>query len=323
MSMDTRNTSPAPQHYWRRRWSAMMDELFHQDVPAEQQGQRGVRVRRLSVGPGRIDATVHQRSDGDCDIVVRMTPLDDAQWEALVDLVAGQALYSAQLLAGEIPVEIDRTLERAGISLFPTATDEIAFSCSCHQAQTRPCPAVIAVLDALGEMLNDDPWLLLRLRGRERQVLLRMLRSRRNRVAGVGGEVIDTDASALVYRADAGRTGDESPGLDEQLDDYWGRSREQLDQQHVIAPPLVETALLRRLGPAPFEGGAESQQALAAVYQTVTRNGLALAYAPDPESDLTPGDLADTDDDPDVDDPDVENRSAHGPPPGPSVSSGQ
>ncbi|MEZ4582732.1 MAG: hypothetical protein R3A10_14035 [Caldilineaceae bacterium] len=59
--------------------------------------------------------------------------------------------------------------------------------------------------------------------------------------------------------------------------------------QHHIARPTIELALLRRLGPAPFDSRFDAFDTLAAVYRRVTGAGHALAFAPEPEADAAEG----------------------------------
>ena len=52
-------------------------------------------------------------------VTIKLKPLSDRQWDKVIDALAGQALFAAQLLAGEMPQEIDAVFAAAGCSLFP------------------------------------------------------------------------------------------------------------------------------------------------------------------------------------------------------------
>ncbi len=48
-----------------------------------------------------------------------MLPLTTAQWREVESRLAGQALFRARLLAGEMPAEIEQVFADAGTPLFP------------------------------------------------------------------------------------------------------------------------------------------------------------------------------------------------------------
>ncbi|MEZ4582733.1 MAG: hypothetical protein R3A10_14040 [Caldilineaceae bacterium] len=211
-------------HWWGRRWLQFLQELALVGDAADVAKQlSGTRVRQLEVGPGQIDATVHVRERGDCQVTIKLPVLDDAQWEAVLDALAGQAIFSAQLLAGDMPQDVERLFAKAGARLLPTDAEMPSHTCSCCTSEETLCKPLLATYVAVGEMLNDDPWLLFRLRGRDRQQILRGLRIRRNRLTNVSGETAGTDAGANVYRTDGeGGAAPAPPELAGQLDTFWG-----------------------------------------------------------------------------------------------------
>ncbi|NIM07134.1 MAG: hypothetical protein GTN65_16315, partial [Armatimonadetes bacterium] len=52
-------------------------------------------------------------------VSIQVKALSDAQWEKVIDALASQALFTAQLLAGEMPQDIEEAFAAAGVSLFP------------------------------------------------------------------------------------------------------------------------------------------------------------------------------------------------------------
>ena len=139
-------------------------------------------------------------------------------------------------------------------------------------------------------MLNDDPWLLFRLRGRDRQQLLRDLREQRNRNAVEGGQTAPalqrpsiTDGAAIYHPEAETKPGEETPDqiadLAAQIDRFWGKSKPLREFPHFIAPPAIDLALLRRLGPPLFSTDEEAvSDRLSDVYHMVTEVALSVAY---------------------------------------------
>lgn len=281
--------------WWGRRWLLFMQELgLTADTSNLAQRMTGARVRQLEVAPGSVEATVHLRDRGDCRVSIKLPLLDDAQWEAVLDALAGQAIYSAQLLAGDMPTDIDRVFAKAGAELLPTDVALLSHTCDCCPPDEKLCKPLLAVYAAIGDMLNDDPWLLFRLRGRERQQVLRGLSTRRSRLSSAGSEQVTAEPSAMLHRSgDAGAAPSGAPDLAAEINDFWGSARAQMTFAHHIVRPVVDSALLRQLGPLPFDTRVNAFDALTAVYCRVSEAGLALAFAPEPEDDGGEGDAVD------------------------------
>jgi uncharacterized Zn finger protein len=147
----------------------------------------------------------------------------------------------------------------------------------------------MAVYNALGELLPEDPWLLFRLRGRDQQGLLRSLRTQRNRSENGHSAAAKNETRRNgdngFYRAAAAVEEEISP-LDDQIAGFWGSGKAQHDFRPHILPPTVELALLRRLGPPPLGAAAASTyEDLTTLYRRISQAALDLAYATDNTSE--------------------------------------
>jgi uncharacterized Zn finger protein len=105
-------------------------------------------------------------------VTVAIAAFDEAQWTEVTGSLGGQALYRAALLAGEMPHEIVDLFAAHGLPLFP---DRLDIRCSCPDWSV-PCKHGSAVLYVLAEAFDDDPFLVLAWRGRDRDALLGALR---------------------------------------------------------------------------------------------------------------------------------------------------
>jgi uncharacterized Zn finger protein len=273
---------PDDKQAWSRRWRTWLRTLGLAG------GDRTTsRVRRLEVLHGRVVAQVLERNGQQCDVEIRFAPWSDEEWQRVIDALGSQALFAAQLLAGDLPPDLDRTVAAAGVQLLPVRLDEIEHNCSCHIDKRRVCEHVIAVYAALGELLPEDPWLLFRLRGRDQQGLLRSLRNQRSRAesnqgATPNGKLDDRrNGDTGFYRATAAVEEEIQP-LSDQIAGFWGSGKAQQDFRPHIFSPAVELALLRRLGPPPLGAAAVSTyEALTTLYRRISLAALDLAYAAD------------------------------------------
>ena len=163
-----------------------------------------------------------------------MTPLNNEQWNKVLDELAGRAIFAAQLLAGEMPAEIEDVFTAAGVSLFPDRLTDLRTDCTCPD-YANPCKHVAAVHYILGDRFDEDPFLILRLRGRTQDLILSGLRARRGVDAPVDrGTIIDI--------------GDNVPTLEEELPTFWEMDRDLHGFSVHVSPPIIPLPLLKRLG---------------------------------------------------------------------------
>jgi uncharacterized Zn finger protein len=270
--------------------------------PNDSVGLRGCRVKRLEVTPGLLAAQVQDRELGLCGVEIRVPVLTDEQWQQVTDALSAQALYVAQLLAGNVPPELEQIFGQAGVTLLPVTATELTQQVTTttgvlyNGASARP---LAAVYNQLGEMLTEDPWLLFRLRGRDRQQLLATLHERRNQVAETGATAArmssrpaettarSTDSAFYAYQANGALAGnEETEPLDAHLDDYWGKRKRIEDINHPLVAPQVELALLRRLGPLGQETEAQwAFNRLQELYRRASNAAWDIAFAPESERD--------------------------------------
>jgi uncharacterized Zn finger protein len=176
------------QHGWVERWRGLLGER-DADVRRFNQGrafQRSGRVTAVRVDPGRLVGRVQGSRATPYLVEVMVPQLEEAAWRELLALVAGQVRHAARLLAGQPPEGLEVELAERGVELFPPREDLDA-RCACGEAD-RPCAHVIALWEDLAERLEDDPFTVLRFRGRGRERLLAELAAARRRGGGAHEE---------------------------------------------------------------------------------------------------------------------------------------
>jgi uncharacterized Zn finger protein len=188
---DTGDGAAQHEPTWVERWHALLGGQ-DADVRRFNQGrafQRSGRVSGVRVDPGRVVGQV-QGSRATPYLVEGMIPvLDDGAWRVVLELVGGQVRHAAKLLAGQPPEGLDAELRERGIDLF-ASRDALDARCACGEAD-RPCAHVVALWHELGDRIAEDPFVLLRLRGRGRDRLLAELAAARRRGGGPEQEGID------------------------------------------------------------------------------------------------------------------------------------
>jgi uncharacterized Zn finger protein len=199
------------------------------------------------------DAVVHAEVQGTMpkpySITISFTRFTDKQWDGIFDALSSQALFTAMLLGGEIPKEIETVFAGVQLSLLPATQKEIKTDCSCPD-YANPCKHIAAVYYILAEQFDRDPFLIFTLRGRGREAVLEELRKRRSSV-DTGEEVKDPDPTHSLVHEPQRSIG---PPLAECLDTFWDAG-ETLDNFPIYLhkKPELEAAALKRLGPSRFK----------------------------------------------------------------------
>jgi len=254
------------KNWWATRWIETLERLV--DRGRLQRGRRYARagqVVSLEEKKGGIEAKVQGSRRTPYKVTITVDALTEAQWAQVLDLLADQAAYTAQLLAGEMPPDIEEIFTAAGVSLFPENARQLHTDCSCPD-WANPCKHVAAVHYILGEQFDEDPFLLFRLRGLSQEQLLTELRARRASEAEV-----DLDEEVP----------EEAPlPLPETAAEFWAQPAGPI--KTTVKEPQILYPLLKRLGQPAFLDETLATR-LGPAYQTITKAAIAAAYHQDSE----------------------------------------
>lgn len=234
-----------------KTWAArrLLDAAFRSAGPedfgeGQEYARRGQTVT-VEIAGGLASAMIQGRAERPYSTTLRFRPIPEGVWTAAAESMAGEAIYTARLLAGEVPEHLDAQFAAGGASLVPTATD-IDVSCSCGHSSGW-CKHACCLAAIVADRVDQRPFLVFELRGHRGDGLLDALRSRTGH-SGV------TAVARPVYEAhvpDAPSARGEP--LEECLDRFWDSGTGLRSIQIAIAPPAVTHPLLRRLGPSPFK----------------------------------------------------------------------
>jgi len=307
VKLDTNKNQP--EYWWVQRWHTLLADYGIEPGHAPSHCD----VQHIDIGNGMITARVAvpaadsstQDAVRICTVEIRWPPLNDAEWQRIFDALSSQALFSAQLLAGEFPPEIERIFADADLSLLPESLREwriTHFSCADGATDDDSdadwqLPVAAAVYSGLGQMFRAEPWLIFELRGRTQKQILHALREHRwepgPHARSASPATMEADERSLPFfpaHAQPENAHSALPIFDaenaaSQVDEFWGATKRVKQLQYRIEPPAIDLALLRRLGPPPFpQASTEVYDHLAAIYRRVSEQALALAYATDPEA---------------------------------------
>lgn len=261
------------KNWWAQRWIGALERLM--DAGRLRRGRsyaRSGQVLEIKEAGGGIEAKVQGSRPKPYRVTIRLKPLSDAQWKAVLAALGERAIFTAQLLAGEMPNEIEEAFTAAGVSLFPGQRADLETVCSCPDP-ANPCKHVAATHFILGEQFDEDPFLLFRLRGRSQEQIIAALRA--SRAAEGDRQLAETPAG---YAAE-----EVAPPLEENLANFWSLGQSLAHFPLTIKPPATPRPVLKRLGQPPFVE-ANLEALLGPAYDAITKAALAAALNDDQET---------------------------------------
>jgi uncharacterized Zn finger protein len=149
---------------------------------------RSGQVLDLEVSTGEVVAHVQGSRRQPYLVRIGLRAFGKAEWLAVAETMAADAWYAAQLLAGNMPHDVEDLFAQVDLSLFPDSAGQLDMDCSCPDWEV-PCKHLAAVFYLLAEAFDDDPFLILAWRGRERDDLLGLVASKRPGSAGAGADL--------------------------------------------------------------------------------------------------------------------------------------
>ena len=254
--------NPLAQRWMQTIESIISPEIMQQGLEYARSGQ----IVTMHTLAGEIDATVQGSAPRAYVSRTHVPAFSEAQWQAIIDVMAGEAIHVAKLLAGELPPGLDEIFSTQQAALLPPAT-ALKASCTCAIGEAASgavsaCKHIAAVAHLFADHLSESPLLIFTLLGMPADRLVERLRQARtlhtHGVASAHGE-----SHGPLSMMEAGP-------LEASIEDFW-RGTGELDQ---AIPPTareqVKHALLRRLGPSPLKGKFPMVGLLASIYDTVS-----------------------------------------------------
>lgn len=270
------------ENWWARRWIEVLEsfDMGSRLNRGREYAKKG-HVLSIQIDEGQVQAKVQGSRPKPYDINIRIHTIPDTDLERIAARLGQQAVFSARLLAGEMPADIEEIFEEEGLSLYPAAEGDLNGECSCPDT-ANPCKHCAAVYLLLGEEFDRDPFLLFTLRGMRREKLLAMIEKQLPMIANGDGEAARAQAAALADLPPE----DPSQPLPLDPDTYWkGASRLPEEAMGDVTSPPAPAGLPRRLGPFPFwQGQRPLLDALEPIYVRASHHAVAFLLGEPPPS---------------------------------------
>ncbi len=224
------------QPWWVEQWMELIHSYrFKKRLERAWTYAREGNVVSIRFEGRRVHARVQGTEPDPYKVKLWLDVLNDEDWGYVLEALSQKARWSAQLLAGIMPADIERAFAASGKRLFPFKLQEVRSECSCPD-KANPCKHISAVYYLMGDRFSEDPFVLFQLRGRTRTQLLADLAQRRRE--GVAAPVEPAQHPIHPAIADPAR---------------WWRYDAALDPDLVVITPAMEgESGLDGAGPLPL-----------------------------------------------------------------------
>jgi uncharacterized Zn finger protein len=257
------------ENWWAKRWNAVLESFnIGARLGRGRSYARSGQVLSIDIEKGLVTARVQGSRTKPYDISIKIKPLSETDWKKLTQALSREVIFAAKLLSGEMPQDIEQVFKDSGLSLFPDKQKELNTNCSCPD-WSNPCKHIAAVYYLLGEEFDRNPFLIFKLRGKDREELLAGLGERDGQARNAGKK-----KKGAVAEIEEEAPSPPEPVLPDATTFWKGRDLPDDFLGEVRFPP-VKAALLKRLGSFPFwRGNQLPLDALEPIYAKASQYGL-------------------------------------------------
>jgi uncharacterized Zn finger protein len=227
------------REWWAQRWVDVLESFgWRRRLERARNYARQGNVLQIEFEGAKVFALVQGTAPEPYKVSLSLDPFDDEQWQYVIESMSQRAIFSAKLLAGEMPQNIEEVFTANGLSLFPLTKFDIHSKCSCPDP-ANPCKHIGAVYYLLGDRFSEDPFVLFQLRGHTKEQIITALRQMRS------------------GQADSEPTQDDLPptpsSTEVDLLTFWQYDEQLEPSLVVITPPPSSETVLDVLGVIPIK----------------------------------------------------------------------
>jgi uncharacterized Zn finger protein len=272
----------ADREWWVQRWLELLDSYrFKKRLERARIYAREGNVLSIEFKKAQAIALVQGSEAEPYKVYLSLDPFTDEDWGFIIKTMSEKAIFSAQLLAGEMPETIEQVFISNGLNLFPFTLSDVRSRCSCPD-KANPCKHIGAVYYQLADRFSEDPFVIFQLRGRTKIQILDSLRELRSQNASTVDKAIDSDKGVSFAQEKKTKKTTKSSqtktksleAIDSQnLQQFWSYEEPLDSSLVVIDPPPNNKTVLDVLGTIPLVA-ADAQvfrEYLTQVYQQASQ----------------------------------------------------
>jgi uncharacterized Zn finger protein len=266
------NYEISSREWWAQQWIDLLEtSRFKKRLERARVYARQGNVLSIDFQGAKVLARVQGTEPEPYRVSISLDAFTDEEWGFVIETMAERAIFSAKLLAGEMPQNIQEVFSANGLSLFPFTLSDVRSRCSCPDKEI-PCKHIGAVYYLLGDRFSEDPFVLFQLRGRPKEQILdtlRQLRSPSNTQTVTATQVVPDVETRQPTPLN--------------IESFWQYDQPLESSLVVIAPAPSSDTVLDVLGAIPFASEASNSksnstqtvmQYLKTVYQAVSQQAM-------------------------------------------------
>ncbi len=249
------------QPWWVEQWMELINSYrFKKRLERAWSYAREGNVTSIRFEGRRVHARVQGTDEEPYKVKLWLDVLNDEDWSYVLEALTQKARWSAQLLTGIMPSDIERAFAASGKRLFPFKLQEVRSECNCPD-KANPCKHISAIYFLMGDRFSEDPFVLFQLRGRTRTKLLTDLAEQRKKIlkkiAQDSAEKDDdlTESSAITQTTSSIHSSITNPHL------WWSYEASLNADLVVITPALDGDTGLNAAGELPLAENPKFPQA--------------------------------------------------------------
>jgi uncharacterized Zn finger protein len=230
------------RQWWTEQWFDLINSYrFKKRLERGWKYAREGHVLTIDFKDEKVLAQVQGTDPQPYQVSLCLEQLTDEDWDNVIETLAQRAIFSAKLLAGEMPHNIEEVFAANGLRLFPFKLADVKSSCTCPD-KANPCKHISAVYYLMGDRFSEDPFVLFQLRGRTCEQILQALRQKRQAALAQAPE-----ASPQPQTSDSSTVATNSLG-----EKFWAYDAKLDPSLVVITPTMGQETPVDLLGPLPL-----------------------------------------------------------------------
>ena len=164
--------------------------------------QRGIeyakddkRIENLRINPGKIFSTVQGTAPTPYRVKINFEIIPEDKWKLIIEDLASKSSNLILLLQGTLPEDIISIFKKYNYPLFPEVVKGLDAECSCPDKEI-PCKHIASVILYLSKVIDYDPFLLLKIKGKSKDDILNEL----SLVQGFGNNLVSEQSISSLKK---------------------------------------------------------------------------------------------------------------------------
>ena len=232
------------REWWVLQWLDLLEKYrFKKRLERGRNYAREGNILRIDFEGAKVTAQVQGTADEPYSLWIKLDAFSEEDWRYVIQSLAEKAIFSAQLLAGEMPQDIEEVFIANGLTLFPFSLSDVHSRCNCPDPK-NPCKHIAAVYYELADRFSEDPFVLFQLRGKTKEEILTEVRKLRQQNGEETTEISEKkDSIAANVRATSSQKST--------LENFW-QYDQPLDSDLVNLKTETDQTVLEMLGGFPL-----------------------------------------------------------------------